>query len=123
MRERSLRSSSLISALELDITTGVLESFLDPEEKSTKNYRNSLDTSNYSNSAHCSFFCVCFSASSLVLACLNHHGRIINACNKMQFLISTSVLKDRNCGQLRLVGDSQENVSTSKEFIADLTLK
>lgn len=41
----------------------------------------------------------------------------------MQFLTSTSVLKDRNCGQLRLVDDSQENVSTSKEFIADSILK
>lgn len=41
----------------------------------------------------------------------------------MQFLLSTSVLKDRNYGQLRLVDDSQETVSTSKEFIADLTLK
>lgn len=45
LRERFLRSSSLISALELDIRTGVLESFLDLEEKSKKNYRNiSLDT-------------------------------------------------------------------------------
>lgn len=100
--------------------TGALESFLDLEEKSRKNYRNfSLDTSNYSNSAHCSFLCVCFSSSSLVVICLNHHGRIINARNKMQFLVTTS-FKVRNCGQLWLVGGSQENVSTSKEFIAEL---
>lgn len=38
----------------------------------------------------------------------------------MQFLITTSVSKNRNCDQLWLVGDSQENVSTSKEFIAGL---